>query len=166
MKRGSGWPRRPALPSREEREAERQARPLPALRPLRMGRVVPVPDAAPAVLAKLALVRSEALRRAYRALPCQHCGAEDGTVCCAHSNWAVHGKGKSMKAGDDRAASLCFRCHGWLDQGPGLRAQKWAMWWPAHQRTVRELVARGLWPAGVPVPDVDHEPEGMRGLAA
>lgn len=100
-------------------------------------------------------IRSEALMRAYRLIHCQHCGRDDGTVCGAHSNWGEHGKGKSIKADDNRCASLCFTCHGMLDQGSILgRAERQALWAVAHQKTVRELTARGLWPAGVPVPEI------------
>lgn len=59
----------------------------------------------------LALARDQA---------CVNCGAEDGTVVSAHSNWHSHGKGKSIKAHDIFVAHLCFRCHAWLDQGSGL----------------------------------------------
>lgn len=107
-------------------------------------------------------VRSKPLMAAYRELRCQGwlCGRDDGTVCGAHSNWAIHGKGRSIKAGDDRCASLCHDCHTALDQGKALNErQKQRMWWLAHVSTVKELVRRGLWPKGVPVPDVEHFPE-------
>lgn len=106
-------------------------------------------------------VRSDAMMKAYRLLPCQHCGkgGEDAGVCGAHSNWAVHGKGKSIKADDNRAASLCWECHWMLDQGSALNeAEKMTLWWRAHVRTVRRLQALGLWPDGVPVPDVLTNP--------
>ena len=101
-------------------------------------------------------VRSDALMRAYRALPCQHCGADgaDAGVCGAHANWEVFGKGKSIKADDNRAASLCATCHGLLDQGKSWsEEQRKRIWGHAHIKTVRKLVALSLWPAGVPVPD-------------
>lgn len=102
-------------------------------------------------------VRSPALMKAYRLIPCQHCGRDDGTVCGAHSNQGEHGKGKAIKADDNRCASLCFLCHALLDQGSRLsKAERLAMWAAAHIKTVRELCKRGLWPAGVPVP---HELE-------
>lgn len=98
-------------------------------------------------------VRSEALREAYRKIPCQHCGADDGTVCCAHSNMAAHGKGKSIKASDDCAASLCSICHFQLDQGfMWTASQKVSIFMAAWRNTINELVVRGLWPAGIPVP--------------
>lgn len=114
---------------------------------------VPLP-AAP--LHKREYVRSPELLLACRLIPCQHCGADDGTVCAAHSNWAAHGKGKSIKADDNRVASLCARCHvPLLDQGSELsRAERITLWWAAHVRTVRELLQRRLWPATVPVPDL------------
>jgi hypothetical protein len=100
-------------------------------------------------------IRSEALMRAYRLIPCQNCGADDGTVCGAHSNWAEHGKGRSIKADDNRCASLCHTCHGMLDQGSILgRAERMALWWNAHIKTVGELQARSLWPERIPIPDL------------
>jgi hypothetical protein len=100
-------------------------------------------------------IRSEALRIAYRALPCQHCGAEGerAGVCGAHSNWGM-GKGGAIKADDNRAASLCFECHRELDQGKNWSdVQKRSIWVHAHAKTVTKLVLIGLWPASVPVPE-------------
>ena len=64
-------------------------------------------------------IRSKELMRNAREIPCQHCGADDGTVCGAHTNWGG-GKGKSVKADDNLIASLCFDCHAELDQGKTL----------------------------------------------
>lgn len=106
---------------------------------------VPVP--------KFAYTRSPALLKACRLIPCQHCGVSDGTVVACHSNWAEHGKGRSVKASDLFVASLCFTCHSELDQGAHLtRDQRRAMWEAAHARTVDLLQRSGLWPDGVPVP--------------
>lgn len=106
-------------------------------------------------LPKRDYVRSEALMKAYRLISCQNCGADDGTVCGAHSNWAKHGKGRGIKADDNRCASLCSVCHGELDQGSIMgRAEREALWSIAHAKTIRELVARGLWPKGIEVPQV------------
>lgn len=105
-------------------------------------------------------VRSEALREAYRLIPCQNCGKEDGTVCCAHSNFSVHGKGGHIKADDSRGASLCAACHvPILDQGSKLtKAERRAMFWAAHIKTIPLLVSLGHWPAGVAVPDIETNP--------
>lgn len=100
-------------------------------------------------------VRNTALMLAYRTLPCQWCGAEDGTVAPAHSNWSIHGKGRSMKAGDQYCASLCFTCHSGLDQGHAMSEDdRKRMWHEAHVRTVRALMILKRWPAKVPVPDL------------
>ena len=99
-------------------------------------------------------IRSPALMKAYRQIPCQHCGAEDGTVCGAHSNRGADGKGKGIKADDSRAASLCYRCHAELDQGSFLtRAEREAMHEAARIKTQRELIRRDMWPASVPTPE-------------
>ena len=40
-----------------------------------------------------------------------------------------------------------------LDQGSILgESERAAIWFVAHCKTIRELQARGLWPAGIPVP--------------
>lgn len=141
-------------------------------RPPRAALVLPVRSAAPvrATMQVAALlrppvlkreyVRSPALMKAYRLICCQHCSASDGTVCGAHSNWAIHGKGRSIKADDNRAASLCFTCHTLLDQGSALTERdRQVMWWRAHVRTVHLLVMECLWPASVPVPPVLEFPK-------
>lgn len=103
---------------------------------------VPVP--------KREYVRSKKLMEAYRQIPCQHCGIDDGTVCGAHSNWAEHGKGRSIKASDDKCASLCYSCHTALDQGVlHPEVDRRGMWEAAHAKTVDELTKRGLWPASI-----------------
>lgn len=154
MKRSAPMKRGKALERRTPMGAPRLERaPLPAYRLTarpnyaRCTVALPVP--------KRDYVRSAAMRKSYRLIPCQHCGRDDGTVCCAHSNWAVHGKGKSIKADDNRGASLCAACHvPLLDQGSHLsREERQALWWAAHVKTVTLLLAEGLWPAGVPVPD-------------
>lgn len=98
-------------------------------------------------------VRSPALLRACRQLHCQLCGASDGTIVAAHSNAGEHGKGRAIKADDNRVAALCHRCHHEIDQGHRLSAEERSqMWLRAHTRTVASLTRRGLWPADVPVP--------------
>jgi hypothetical protein len=104
---------------------------------------------------KTQYIRSQKLMQAYRKIPCQHCGIDDGSVCGAHSNQAEHGKGRSIKASDDQAASLCHACHHAVDQGRSMsRSERVKVWADAHVKTVRELVRRGLWPLDVPVPDI------------
>jgi hypothetical protein len=106
------------------------------------------------MLPKTEYVRSPKLMQAYRQIPCQHCGVDDGTVCGAHSNAAEHGKGRGIKASDDRAASLCHRCHIAVDQGRSMsRTERVRVWTEAHVKTVAELVRRKLWPTGVAVPE-------------
>jgi hypothetical protein len=101
---------------------------------------------------KLSYVRSKKLLKAARALPCQHCGQDDGTVVAAHTNWGG-GKGRGIKASDDLIASLCFRCHFDLDQGANLtKNERQVLWQAAHERTVKKLCDNGLWPIDVPRP--------------
>ena len=92
----------------------------------------------------------EALTKAVRDYPCQHCDADDGTVCAAHSNWPEHGKGGARKADDVFIAAMCFRCHSWLDQGKGRDptgvwddTEKKEVWRRAHDKTLLRLFIDG-----------------------
>lgn len=97
-------------------------------------------------------VRSKRLLENARLIPCQHCGADDGTVVAAHTNWGG-GKGRGIKADDNLIASLCFACHSSLDQGSHMNyMERYSMWSNAHERTVIELTNQGLWPDNVPKP--------------
>jgi hypothetical protein len=101
---------------------------------------------------KFSYVRSKKLMETYRMIPCQHCGADDGTVCGAHSNQSKHGKGRSIKASDEFVASLCSICHHQLDEGfLWGREEKQAMHEAAMAKTKQELVKRGLWPKEIPI---------------
>ena len=101
-------------------------------------------------------IRSPKLMLAYRKIPCQHCGVDDGTVCGAHANLGAMGKGKGIKADDNRAASLCHACHHAVDQGRTMsRSERVKVWTDAHVETVAELQRRNLWPAGIPVPELE-----------
>ena len=105
------------------------------------------------MITKTQYIRSAKLMQTYRKLPCMHCGIDDGSVCGAHSNQSIHGKGRGLKSSDIYCASLCHVCHHALDQGRSMsRSERVAMWDAAHAKTVAELVRRGLWPAGVPTP--------------
>ena len=89
--------------------------------------------------------RNKALLRAVRVLPCQMCGAEDGTVVAAHSNQQRDGKGMGHKAADYRIAALCARCHSAIDQGAVFtKLQRAEAWEEAHRRTVGALFEHGL----------------------
>ncbi len=103
---------------------------------------------------KFPYIRSPKLMQAYRKIPCQHCGIDDGTVCGAHANTAAMGKGRGIKATDSACASLCHRCHMEVDQGRTMsRNERVQVWTDAHLKTVAELVRLGLWPKGIPVPE-------------
>jgi len=62
--------------------------------------------------------RNLTLLSAIREVPCQHCGAQDGTVCAAHSNQQRDGKGTgSTVAHDYRVAHFVISAT-MIDQGP------------------------------------------------
>lgn len=89
---------------------------------------------------KFDYVRSKPLMEAYRRLACQNCEVADGTVCGAHSNWAEHGKGRSIKASDVFCASLCYSCHTWLDTSGENPNEQRLMWNRAHLKTIGSLI--------------------------
>lgn len=152
MKR-SPWPRRRDLPLLQALDESRPHR-APAVVHKSTSRAVMARCDAPATsVVKRTYIRSKKLLQACREIPCQHCGIADGTVVAAHSNWAAHGKGKAIKADDNRVASLCHRCHGEMDQGSHLtKTERVELWTAAHERTVKELNRLGLWPKNVPQP--------------
>lgn len=80
--------------------------------------------------------------RMYRTIPCQFCGAIDGTVCGAHSNQSKHGKGRGIKSSDIYCASLCYKCHSRLDHGAESKEFKNDFWDLAHDFTVVELIKK------------------------
>jgi hypothetical protein len=89
--------------------------------------------------------RNKSLLEATRRIACQSCGAEDGTVCAAHSNQIRDGKGKSIKSHDYRIAALCFACHYDIDQGKDLnKAEKIQRWEDAHRKTIGKLFELGF----------------------
>jgi len=83
------------------------------------------------------MYRNKKLLEVVRESPCQNCGAQDGTICAAHSNQLRDGKGRGIKADDYRIAALCFGCHSELDQGTKMsRAERVELWEEAHRKTV------------------------------
>lgn len=111
-------------------------------------------DGMGAATPKREYIRSKTLLAAVRKLPCQHSGVV-GRTEAAHSNWPQHGKGRGVKADDNRVAALSAEVHRELDQGKNWSAaERQAIWWDAHCKTVRALLAAGLWPVNVPIPDL------------
>lgn len=147
MARGSGF-KKPALERKK-----------PVYKPIpmdqRRGSIRVVAAVAAPPKPKREYIRSKALLEACRKIPCQHSGVSDGTVCAAHSNSQTHGKGRGIKADDNRVAALCHHVHMMIDQGSKLsKEEREEIWWQAHVKTVKELLRRGLWPLDVPLPDL------------
>jgi hypothetical protein len=106
--------------------------------------------------AKFQYWRSKKHLKNVASLPCQHCGLE-GQTQAAHSNMAVHGKGRSIKASDEFTAALCFACHHDLDAGHGLtKDEKQLMFRNALRKTWAELSTRDLILIDSPDPLVDN----------
>jgi len=91
------------------------------------------------------MYRNAKLLKSIKDIPCQLCGAKDGTIVAAHSNQLRDGKGRGLKAHDYRIATLCFKCHEEIDQGSKLnKSQRIEMWEEAHRKTIGELFERGI----------------------
>jgi len=88
--------------------------------------------------------RNRALLDTARDQPCMSCGAQDGTIVAAHSNWHRHGKGMSIKSHDCFIAFLCVRCHHEVDQGSKLtKVERQQLWQDAHEKTLLHLFQTG-----------------------
>ena len=88
---------------------------------------------------KFTYLRSKSRRMAVAALDCQLCGAA-GPSQCAHSNQAIHGKGRGIKASDAFCAALCPRCHSMIDSSYSLSGEeRTAMWDEAYRKTEAAL---------------------------
>lgn len=90
------------------------------------------------------MYRNKKLLEAVREAPCMNCGAQDGTICAAHSNQLRDGKGRGIKAHDYRIAALCYRCHSDLDQGSHMtKEERLNFWESAHRKTIGWLFESG-----------------------
>jgi shikimate kinase len=85
--------------------------------------------------------RSRKLLDAVRELPCQLCGADDGTVVAAHSNY---GKGMGIKSSDASVMALCWKCHHEHDQGGIPKEERREREESLNLATLRALIERGL----------------------
>lgn len=88
------------------------------------------------------MYRNKKLMERIRELACSNCGAEDGTVCGAHSN---EGKGMGIKASDATLMALCFHCHHAYDQGKEMsREERREFAYRARALTAQALIERGI----------------------
>jgi hypothetical protein len=64
----------------------------------------------------------------------------------SHSNQAIHGKGRSIKASDEFTAAICIEHHYEIDSGTRLtKQQRIDMWNEAYQKTVSRLKEQNKW---------------------
>ena len=145
---------KPRTPHREARDPDR-VRATPTVTPGAFRVPVPLASAPAARLEKSAPVRSEAYRRAVASLPCINCGIQ-GYSQAAH----LPPEAKGMKQSDLLTFPLCCTrvgiagCHQDYDQYrlfPRAAAMAVGRAWAAD--TQRRILAMGLWPKGLPVPD-------------
>jgi hypothetical protein len=91
---------------------------------------------------KFNYVRDKKRLKAVAALPCQLCFKE-GETQASHSNQALHGKGRSIKASDEFTAALCQACHYEIDQGSKLsqngREQAWNLAFERTEKLLNEI---------------------------
>lgn len=59
------------------------------------------------------------------------CTNNPETVVPCHSNQLKHGKGKGIKADDEKTVPGCYACHYELDQGKNLSKQERRDYWDA-----------------------------------
>lgn len=145
MNRGIGF-KKPELMSKPERTL------TPIRQDVRHGQSATLPVETP----KHSYVRSPALMRLYGTIPCQVYGCHVLETCGAHSNWGW-GKGRGIKADDNRCASMCMAHHHEIDQGHRMSDdEKRRIWFSAHVRTVQLLVADNKWPIGIAIPNLDY----------
>lgn len=87
------------------------------------------------------IFRSPKLLKLCQLIPCQNCGADDGTVCAAHRN---ESKGMALKVSDAMVAALCHKCHFELDNGKNMtREERRDMWNRAYIKTIQLFIERG-----------------------
>lgn len=72
------------------------------------------------------------------------CNGNPATVCAAHSNMQLHGKGVGIKSHDWAAAWACNACHDWLDRGPAPRCDKELAFYRGMSRTLAVLFSERL----------------------
>lgn len=76
---------------------------------------------------------------AIRALPCCECGASPSQA--AHSNFAIHGKGRGIKADDAYTIPLCHSCHGRFDQyRMGMTRAESLAWFEEKLKRINEVL--------------------------
>jgi hypothetical protein len=76
---------------------------------------------------------------AVAALDCMLCG-KGGPSQCSHSNQAIHGHARSIKASDEFVAALCPTCHSMIDSSYRLSGEeRQELWNLAHERTCKAL---------------------------
>ena len=87
--------------------------------------------------------KNQKLRDSAKDCPhCMGCGLQNNSrdlLCLAHSNLQEDGKGRGLKARDDKGAIVCDTCHKIIDGQIGnlTREQSQAFHHRAHVKTVK-----------------------------
>lgn len=113
---------RPAIPTPEQREAQKEANRAVLLRTrgregVTLGGEVRAGQAKTTAFRDAALLEMARDRRCLLGVPLVCYGAVTETTVACHSNLSIHGKGKSRKADDCYSVWGCRGCHSWLDVG-------------------------------------------------
>lgn len=72
------------------------------------------------------------------------CIGDPNSVCAAHSNMQLHGKGRGIKAHDLFVAFCCIGCHRYYDESDAPRAEKEDLFFRANARTLIRLIEKGI----------------------
>ena len=114
-------------------------------RPRRTAVAEVIPEQRPVVAyPKFDYVLDKRLRDMCRAMECMLCGVH-GRSTWAHSNQAIRGKGRNIKASDVYVAALCPECHHEIDEGHRWSQEvKVAAWNAEVDRKKADKLARRM----------------------
>ncbi len=143
MARGSGFKQK--KPPRPQREPIKPATDAPRARMAHSKQEVQHEAS------KFEYVRDERLRKMCQGMACQKCRGSGADW--AHSNQAIHGKGRSIKASDIYVAALCWPCHSEIDQGATMTKQERIdAWQKAYVMTWMTAKFTAMIPPGIKAP--------------
>ena len=145
IKRGISQLKRTGFKRKEmsrKNDGEKQCRPITIANPA-IFRLPQCVDTRSNSVERATRRENSALREFARNQPCLlmvpgHCTNDRGTTVGCHSNWSIHGKGKSRKADDHYIVWGCIGCHSWLDQGDAGQHEKMAVFEEALVRQVAQ----------------------------
>lgn len=130
-----------AMPTPEQRQAEKDARRLALCTPSRVITRGTYAGATAAADPKPVEYRNSALLEMAKDRPClllvpAVCNHRVDTTVACHSNLSIHGKAGARKADDQYSVWGCAACHYWLDFGKARAEQKAGAFMLGHANQV------------------------------